>query len=128
MLLIVRRDEDRIRRYVHLGTGNYHPRTARIYTDLSLMTTNPDLTKEVATLFNSLTGLAEFPGFEKLLVAPFDLCLRFREMVDRERSHALAGRPGRIILKLNSLVDELLITSLYEASAAGVRIDLIVRG
>ncbi|MEI8341104.1 MAG: polyphosphate kinase 1 [Verrucomicrobiota bacterium] len=127
-LLIVRRDEDRIRHYVHLGTGNYHPRTARIYTDLSLLTTNPELTGEVATLFNTLTGLAEYPGFEKLLVAPFDLAERFDGMIKRERDHALVGRPARIIVKLNSLVDEDIIISLYEASCAGVQIDLIVRG
>ena len=127
-LLIVRRDEDRIRHYVHLGTGNYHPRTARIYTDLSLLTTNPDLTEEVATFFNTLTGLAEYPGFKKLFVAPFDLAEKFDAMIRRERDHALAGRAGRIIVKLNSLVDEDIITSLYEASCAGVKIDLIVRG
>src|SRR5581483_10096913 len=128
LLLIVRRDEDRIRHYVHLGTGHYHPRTARIYTDLSLMTTNPEVTQEVATRFNTLTGLAEYPGFKRLLVAPFDLCRRFKQLIARERDHALAGRPARIIVKLNSLVDEELITALYEASSAGVQIDLIVRG
>ena len=127
-LLIVRRDEDRIRHYVHLGTGNYHPRTARIYTDLSLLTTNEGLTTEVATLFNTLTGLAEYPGFKKLLVAPFDLAERFEAMIRRERDHALAGKPARIIVKLNSLVDEDIIAALYEASCAGVKIDLIVRG
>ena len=128
MLLIVRRDEDRIRHYVHLGTGNYHPRTARIYTDLSLLTSNPDLTQEVATLFNTLTGLAGYPGFAKLLVAPFDLAARFKAMILRERDHALAGKPARIVAKLNSLVDDTLIAALYEAACAGVEIDLIVRG
>ena len=128
MTLIVRRDEDRIRNYVHLGTGNYHPRTARIYTDLSLFTSKPELTQEVATFFNTLTGLAGYPGFKKLLVAPFDLAQRFKAKIDRERNFAKAGKPGRIILKLNSLVDETLILSLYEASCAGVQIDLIVRG
>ncbi len=93
-LLIVRRDEDRIRHYAHLGTGNYHPRTARIYTDLSLFTTEPELTQEVATLFNTLTGLASYPGFKKLMVAPFDLGRRVRELIERERDHARAGRPG----------------------------------
>jgi polyphosphate kinase len=124
----VRRDEDRIRHYVHLGTGNYHPRTAKIYTDLSLFTSRPELTQEVATLFNTLTGLAGYPGFKKLLVSPFDLAARFKGLIERERDHALAGRPARIIVKLNSLVDETLITALYEASCAGVKIDLIVRG
>jgi len=128
MLLIVRRDEDRIRHYVHLGTGNYHPRTARIYTDLGLLTCNPELTLEVATLFNSLTGLAEYPGFTKLMVAPFDLAPRFKALIERERDHARAGKPAWIIAKLNALVDETLIASLYEASCAGVKIDLIVRG
>lgn len=128
MLLIVRRDEDRIRHYVHLATGNYHPRTARIYTDLGLLTTNPELTQEIATLFNTLTGLAEYPGFRKLLVSPFDLATRFKAMIERERDNARAGKPARIILKLNALVDETLIASLYEASCAGVKIDLIVRG
>jgi len=127
-LLIVRRDEDRIRHYVHLGTGNYHPRTARIYTDLSLLTTSPDLTEEVATLFNTLTGLAEYPGFKKLLVAPFDLAQKFEAMIKRESDNARAGKPARIIVKLNSLVDEDIIASLYEASCSGVKIDLIVRG
>jgi polyphosphate kinase len=127
-LLIVRRDEDGIRHYAHLGTGNYHPRTARIYTDLSLFTTNEDLTQEVAALFNTLTGLASYPGFKKLMVAPFDLGRRVRELIERERDHARAGRPGRIIAKINSLVDENVIKALYEASGAGVKIDLIVRG
>ena len=128
MLLIVRRDEDRIRQYAHLSTGNYHPRTARIYTDLGLLTSNPELTQEVATLFNTLTGLAEYPGFKKLMVSPFDLALRFKKLIERERDHALNGKPARIIAKLNSLVDETLIAALYEASCAGVRIELIVRG
>jgi polyphosphate kinase len=127
-LLIVRRDEDRIRHYAHLGTGNYHPRTARIYTDLSLFTTDTGLTAEVAALFNTLTGLASYPGFKKLMVAPFDLGRRVRELIERERDHARAGRPGRIIAKINSLVDENVIKALYEASSAGVKIDLIVRG
>jgi len=128
MLLIVRRDEDRIRRYVHLGTGNYHPRTARIYTDLGLLTSNPELTWEVATLFNTLTGPAETPGFKNLLVSPYDLAARFKAMIERERDHARAGKATRIIAKLNALVDETLIGALYEASQAGVKIDLIVRG
>lgn len=128
MFLIVRRDEDRIRQYAHLSTGNYHPRTARIYTDLGLLTSNPALTEEVATLFNTLTGLAEYPGFRKLLVSPFDLASRFKCLIERERNHALKGKPARIVAKLNSLVDETLITSLYEASCAGVKIDLVVRG
>ncbi|HMJ07018.1 MAG TPA: polyphosphate kinase 1, partial [Chthoniobacterales bacterium] len=128
VLLIVRRDTDRLRHYVHLGTGNYHPRTARSYTDFSLLTTNPKLTEEVAIVFNTLTGLASYPGLEKLLVAPFDLNKRLIGMIERERDHARAGRAGHMIVKLNSLVDQEIIEKLYEASCAGVKIDLIIRG
>jgi polyphosphate kinase len=127
-LLIVRRDADRIRHYVHLGTGNYHPRTARIYTDFSLLTSEPQLTEEVAIVFNTLTGLAGYPGLKKLMVAPFDLKQRLIGLIERERDHALAGKPARIIAKLNSLVDQEIIEKLYEASCADVTIDLIVRG
>src|SRR6266536_2938945 len=127
-LLVVRRDSDRLRQYVHLGTGNYHPRTARTYTDFSLLTTNPKITEEVATVFNTLTGLASYPGLEKLLVAPFDLKERLIGMIERERDHAASGKTGRMIVKLNSLVDQEIIEKLYEASCAGVKIDLIVRG
>src|SRR6202165_1451011 len=127
-LLIVRRDADRLRHYVHLGTGNYHPRTARIYTDFSFLTTEPQLTDEVATVFNTLTGLSGYPGLKKLMVAPFDLRQRWIGLIQRERDHALAGKPARIIAKLNSLVDQEIIEKLYEASCADVTIDLIVRG
>jgi polyphosphate kinase len=127
-LLIVRRDADKLRRYIHLGTGNYHPRTARIYTDFSLLTTNAQLTEEVATVFNTLTGLAGYPGLKKLMVAPFDLKKRLIGLIERERDHARAGKPGRIIAKLNSLVDQEIIERLYEASCADVTVDLIVRG
>ena len=95
-LLIVRRDSDHLRQYVHLGTGNYHPRTARIYTDFSLLTTNPEMTEEVAIVFNTLTGLAGYPGLEKLLVAPFDL-QQAPDRIDRARTRPrAAGRPARI--------------------------------
>jgi len=127
-LLIVRRDSDRLRHYVHLGTGNYHPRTARTYTDFSLLTSDPHLTEEVSTVFNTLTGLAGYPGLKKLLVAPFDLKQRLIGMIERERDNALAGRPARIIAKLNSIVDQEVIEKLYEASCANVTVDLIVRG
>ena len=93
----MRRDADRLRHYVHLGTGNYHPRTARIYTDFSLFTCEPQLTEEVAVVFNTLTGLAGYPGLKKLLVAPFDLHKRLIGKIERERDHALAGKPARII-------------------------------
>jgi polyphosphate kinase len=128
MLLVVRRDSDRLRQYVHLGTGNYHSRTARIYTDFSLLTAAPELTDEVAIVFNTLTGLAGYPGLKKLMVAPFDLAGRLVELIERERDHARVGKPARIIAKLNALVDSHIIEKLYQASNAGVKIDLIVRG
>src|SRR6266403_1950344 len=127
-LLIVRRDADRLRHYVHLGTGNYHHRTARIYTDFSLLTTNPKLTEELATVFNTLTGLAGYPGLERLIVAPFDMSRRLISFIERERDNALAGKPARVVAKINALVDQEVIEKLYEASSAGVKIDLIVRG
>src|SRR6266699_3010620 len=127
-LLIVRRDADQLRRYVHLGTGNYHSRTARIYTDFSLLTTEPKLTEEVAIVFNTLTGLAGYPGLKKLMVAPFEMHSRFVRLIERERDNARAGKPGRIVAKLNALVDQEIIEKLYEASCADVSIDLIVRG
>ena len=128
MLLIVRRDADRLRHYVHLGTGNYHPRTARIYTDFSLLTSQSPLTEEVATVFNTLTGLAGYPGLKKLMVAPFDMHSRLIQLIERERDNARAGKPARIVAKLNALVDQEMIEKLYEASCSDVTIDLIVRG
>src|SRR5881296_552419 len=127
-LLIVRRDADRLRHYVHLGTGNYHPRTARIYTDWSLLSSEPQLTEEVATVFNTLTGLAGYPGLKKLMVAPFDMHSRLIKLIERERDNAVAGKPARIVAKMNALVDLEIIEKLYEASCADVSIDLIVRG
>jgi polyphosphate kinase len=127
-LLIVRRDADQLRRYVHLGTGNYHQRTARIYTDFGLLSSNPALTEEVAIVFNTLTGLAGYPGLKKLMVAPFDMKQRLIAKIERERDNARAGKPARIIAKLNSLVDPEIIEKLYEASCAEVTIDLVVRG
>src|SRR6184192_1602925 len=127
-LLIVRRDADQLRRHVHLGTGNYHQRTARIYTDFSLLTSEPKLTEEVAIVFNTLTGLAGYPGLKKLMVAPFDMHSRLIRLIERERDHARGGKPARIVAKLNALVDQEIIEKLYEASCADVTIDLIVRG
>src|SRR5881397_762329 len=127
-LLIVRRDADRLRHYVHLGTGNYHPRTARTYTDFSLLTTNRKITEELAIVFNTLTGLAGYPGLEKLIVAPFDMRRRLVQLIERERDNARAGKPARIVAKLNALVDQEIIEKLYEASCSDVTIDLIVRG
>jgi polyphosphate kinase len=125
MLLIVRRDDDRVRLYAHLGTGNYNNSTARFYTDLGLLTANPDITSEVAAVFNNLTGLSEFHGGRKLILAPFEMRDRFLALIARERD---LGKKGRIIVKLNSLVDERAIAALYEAAAAGAEIDLIIRG
>jgi len=128
VLMVVRRDDDHIRHYLHLGTGNYHPSTARFYTDLSLFTASAELGEEVAMLFNTLTGLSEFAGAKELLVAPFQLHDSFIKLIHRERDLAQQGKEGRIIVKLNSLVEETLIQALYEASQAGVKIDLIIRG
>lgn len=127
-LLIVRRDEDKLRRYAHLATGNYHPKTARIYTDLGLLTCRDEITEEVALMFNILTGVTKYPGFKHLMMAPFDLADRLLQLIHREAANAIAGKPARIIMKLNSLVDEKMIIALYDASRAGVRIDLVVRG
>lgn len=128
MCLVVRRDEDGIRRYVHLGTGNYNPTTARFYTDVSLLTCRPEYGEDAANLFNLLTGICQFQGTKKLLVAPFTLQRRVNELIQREAEHARRGLPARIIAKMNALVDRETIESLYRASQAGVKIDLIVRG
>ena len=127
--LVVRRESDgKLRRYAHLGTGNYNPRTARIYTDLSHFTSREDLTSDAATLFNALTGFCRAPEFTSLLVAPYALHRRILELIQRETANAAAGRPARIIAKMNSLVDQEVIDALYAASRAGVQIDLIIRG
>ncbi len=126
--LVVRRDQDGMRRYVHLGTGNYNPKTARLYTDLSYLTTNPAITADVATLFNTLTGFSREPKFTKLLVSPFNLQKTFCQYIDQEAENARNGLPSRIIVKTNSLIDREVIGSLYAASQAGVKIELIIRG
>jgi polyphosphate kinase len=128
MTLIVRRDDDIIRRYVHVGTGNYNPSTARLYTDVGLMTARPDLAEDATNLFNLLTGICQFQGARKLLVAPFELHSRVLELIRREAANAKKNVPARIVAKMNSLVDPEIILALYEASQAGVQIDLIVRG
>jgi polyphosphate kinase len=128
MCLVVRREGRRMMHYAHLGTGNYNPRTARIYTDLSYFTSRAPITRDVAQLFNTLTGFGRSPHFRHLLVAPFDLHDRILALIARERRQAARGRPARIIAKMNSLVDRATIDALYEASQAGVKIDLIVRG
>ncbi len=126
--LVVRREGSGLRRYVHIGTGNYNPRTARLYTDLGLLSCRPDLGADVTDLFNVLTGLSRQRTFRKLLVAPLNLRSRFLDLVEREVGHAAAGREARIMLKLNALVDVDCIEALYRASQAGVTVDLIVRG
>lgn len=126
--LVVRKDEDRIRRYLHLATGNYNPTTARIYTDLSLFTANVDFAEDATNLFNLLTGIAKFQTPRKLLIAPWQLQQRTIELIQREAEHAQKKRPARIVAKMNSLTDPETIRALYRASQAGVRVDLIVRG
>jgi polyphosphate kinase len=126
--LVVRRDADGIRRYLHLGTGNYNASTARIYTDLGLLTCRPDLGEDATNLFNLLTGICQFQGTRKFMVAPYQLHQRMLELIEREAANARQGVPARIIAKMNSLVDPEIIEALYRASQAGVNIDLIVRG
>jgi polyphosphate kinase len=126
--LVVRRDHDGIRRYVHLGTGNYNPTTARFYTDLSFFTCRREFGEDASALFNLLTGYSQGHSWQKLRVAPMNLADHLIALIDRERRHAEAGLPARIIAKMNSLVDPCAIEALYAASQAGVRIDLIVRG
>jgi polyphosphate kinase len=126
--LVVRREGGGIRRYVHIGTGNYHPRTARLYTDFGLLTCRPDLAADVADLFNYLTGFARPRRYRKLLAAPLDLRERILAEVHRVVASHTPEHPGRIVMKMNSLVDRQTIEALYEAAQAGVRVDLIVRG
>ncbi len=126
--LIVRREDDRLRSYVHYGTGNYHPVTAKIYTDLSLFSADPALGRDAATLFNYITGYAEPTHFEKIVIAPMDMRDHLLERIEAEIAHAHAGRPAMIWAKLNALVDPAIIDALYAASNEGVQIDLVVRG
>ncbi len=126
--LVVRRDDDAIRRYVHLGTGNYNPTTARLYTDIGLLSSRPDLGEDATNLFNLLTGICQFQGTRKILVAPFELHARMLGLIQRETANAKINVPARIIAKMNSLVDPEIINALYEASRAGVKVELVVRG
>jgi len=129
LLLLVRRDPDGVtRRYAHLGSGNYNATTARIYTDLSLLTADPQITGAVHDVFSFLTAYAEHPNYDPLLVAPLNLAEHFLALIAREAEHARYGRPSRIIAKMNALLDKNIIMALYQASQAGVNIDLIVRG
>jgi polyphosphate kinase len=126
--LVVRREGHHIRRYVHLATGNYNPTTARQYTDIGLFTCRPEFGEDITNFFNLLTGICQFQGTNKVLVAPFQLQQHLLQLIDREAQNARRGLPARIIAKVNSLADRQIIEALYVASEAGVKIDLIVRG
>ena len=128
VLLVVRREENHIRRYFHIGTGNYNPKTARIYTDLGILSCREDLGADLTDLFNFLTGYSRQRSYRKLLVAPVNLRDRMTQMIRREIEHCRQGATGRIVAKMNALVDPKIIATLYEASQVGVQIDLIVRG
>jgi len=126
--LVVRREGSLLRRYVHIGTGNYNPKTARLYTDLGLLSCRPELGADATDLFNVLTGLSRQRDFRRLLVAPHSLRHRILALIEREIDFAKAGREARIVLKLNAIVDPESISALYRASQAGVDVDLIIRG
>ncbi len=128
MSMVVRREAEGLRRYCHLGTGNYHPRTARGYTDYSFFTCDPEIGQDVHELFLQLTSLTQTPRLTKLLQSPFGMHAAVVQKIDREAELARNGRPGRIIAKMNSLVDPQVIEALYRASRAGVQVDLIIRG
>ncbi|CAB4335366.1 MAG: RNA degradosome polyphosphate kinase [Actinobacteria bacterium] len=128
LCMVVRSDAGRLRRYVHIGTGNYNPKTARSYEDYGLLTTNPLIGEEVASLFNYLSGYAVQSEYERLIVAPKSMRHDLVDCINREIGHAQAGRDARIRLKCNALVDETIMDALYRASQAGVKVDLLVRG
>lgn len=128
VVLVVRQERNQIRRYVHIGTGNYNSKTARIYTDLGLLSCREDLGADISELFNYLTGFSKQRDYRKLLIAPVSLREQMIGLIDREIQHAIVGRPAAIRAKMNSLVDPKIILKLYEASRAGVEVDLIVRG
>jgi polyphosphate kinase len=128
MTMVVRKEQEGVRRYVHLGTGNYNPSTAKLYTDLGLFSSNKDLCEDVSQVFNYLTGYSEMKEFKKLFVSPINTRQKFLELIEREISNKQNGGNAQLIFKLNSLVDPLIIAALYEASNQGVKIDLIVRG
>ena len=128
LCLVVRQEADGVQRYVHTGTGNYNPETAKIYTDLGLFTADPEIVADVSDIFNYLTGYSNQREFKALAVAPVQLRNRLTEMIDREAEHARNARPARIVIKVNSLTDDQMIRAFYRASQAGVPVDLIVRG
>jgi polyphosphate kinase len=126
--LVVRREPGGIRRYCHLGTGNYHPKTARAYTDYGILTCNDEIGQDVHELFLQLTSLTQTPKLHKLIQSPFGMHDAVVSKLTREAEHARAGRPARVIAKMNALVEPLAIEALYRASCAGVKVDLIIRG
>jgi len=126
--MVVRREKDKLIRYIHLATGNYNPTTSRIYTDLGLLTGDEEIGADVTNLFNFLTGYSQQSDYRQLLVAPINLREKLLALIRRETANKLAGKKARIIVKVNSVTDVELIRALYEASQAGVEIDLIVRG
>ncbi len=128
LCLVVRQEADGVQRYVHTGTGNYNPETAKVYTDLGLFTADPEIVADVSDIFNYLTGYSNQREFKALAVAPVQLRNRLTEMIDREAEHARNARPARIVIKVNSLTDDQMIRAFYRASQAGVPVDLIVRG
>lgn len=128
VLLVVRREKDKLSRYVHVATGNYNPVTSRLYTDLGLLTADQEIGEDATSLFNFLTGYSQQDTYHRMIVAPLNLRERFAEMIRREEANKREGKPARIIVKINSLTDDELIDALYSASQAGVEIDLIVRG
>jgi polyphosphate kinase len=129
LALLVRRDQDGVvRRYAHLGTGNYNPVTARFYTDISLLTSHPEITENVKRVFNYLTAETETEAYKPLMVAPLTLWDGVVALIDRETAHAKEGKPAAIVAKMNGLLDRRVIEALYAASQAGVEIDLIIRG
>jgi polyphosphate kinase len=128
VLLVVRREKEKLARYVHVATGNYNPITSRLYTDLGLLTADEQIGTDATSLFNFLTGYSQQDEYHQMIVAPLNLRERFAEMIRREETNKLEGKPARIIVKVNSLTDDELIEALYSASQAGVEIDLIVRG
>jgi polyphosphate kinase len=128
LCLVVREEADGVRRYVHIGTGNYNRATSQIYTDLGLFTADPGTVEDVTEVFNSITGYSARREYDDLLVAPVNLRSRLEELVEREIAHAVEGRPARIIIKNNAITDPAAIRLLYRASQAGVDVDLIVRG
>jgi polyphosphate kinase len=128
IVMVVKREEGKIRRYVHIGTGNYNPKTARLYTDLGLFSCREELGRDLTDLFNFLTGYSRQKKYRQLLVAPVNMRDRFLALIKREQENAEKGFPGRIVAKMNALVDEKIIMALYAASQAGVKVDLIIRG